>query len=82
MDGPTSSRGQETRCVANPHLICRRTDPLIGQEGALAVYKEILGKEKAVSTGQKIQITLNTIRIGLFHSDVELVKTNIAEAKK
>jgi hypothetical protein len=52
------------------------------QDGALAAYKEILGKEKAVSTGQRIQITLNTIRIGLFHSDNEIVKTNIAEAKK
>eukprot|EP00753_Platysulcus_tardus_P002196 PLAT11621.1.p2 GENE.PLAT11621.1~~PLAT11621.1.p2 ORF type:complete len:393 (+),score=178.52 PLAT11621.1:25-1203(+) len=39
-------------------------------------------KEKAMSSGQRIDVTLQTIRLGLFHSDFKLVRERVEEAEK
>jgi len=53
------------------------------KDGAIAAYKVLEENTKIkISTSQKIQMSLNKIRIAIFHSDNELVRTNIVTAEK
>lgn len=53
------------------------------KEGAIEAYKAIEENDKIkVSTSQKIQMTLNKIRIFLFHNDSDMVSDGIEKAQK
>ena len=49
----------------------------------MAAYKVLEENDKIkISTSQKIQMSLNKIRIAIFFNDSELVDSNIEVAKK
>lgn len=53
------------------------------KDGAMAAYKVLEENDKIkISTSQKIQMSLNKIRIAIFFNDSELVDSNIEVAKK
>ncbi len=55
-------------CVALPRL----------QENTLAAYGRI--PSKIMSSGQKTDVTLHLVRVGLFHMDLKLAKQKLDEA--
>jgi 26S proteasome regulatory subunit N7 len=70
---------------------CKYFTRIGDKDGALASYATILTKadmkseEKGnvkLSTSQRIQIALNKLRLGMFHSDSELVKQELPKAKQ
>ena len=50
------------------------------KEGALKAYAEAL--EKSLSVGQKLDVMLQTVRVGLFHADYGMVKDKLVETRK
>ena len=48
---------------------------------ALKAADEILEKPK-ISTGKKIDVTMDKVRIGLFYRDQDITKDNLEKAKK